>query len=446
MVFRRLWARLGRKQSAVSFGDVEEWLTSLREAADAELPATMDRHHRARLVLEVVDAMHRPDPLAAMYREPVRVNGHALSSTVESPLRPRPSGGRHRAEIIQGRPRHRAGGGNAFATRLRCASKRTRSIVIASVVAVLLGAVAFAMESSLHSSAPAGPGASFNTTLRVGVLPVVDVAPFYRALDEGYFAQEGLDVEAVTLQSGPAAIAELTAKHLDIGFATYPAILQAQSEERADLKIIAPAYTAKPGHLMLVAPPDGSILRAEDVGGKRIAVTGTGSISDLGAMSELSTRGVDLATIHWVPTPLPEMIAAMQRGDVDGAVLAEPYISVSDASYHARPILDIAVGKTARIPMSGWATRSELNSGDPDVYAGFARALQRGVDDVVDPVKREPVLIKYLNLDAATARNVRIAEFTKVLAPVEIQRVADLMKEFHVIGHTLDVGPMLLSR
>lgn len=454
MVFRRLWARLGARQSAVNFGDVEDWLSRLREAADAELPATMDRHHRARLVLEVVDAMHRPDPAAGseLHPQPVRTNGHTVQvrpSTMELPSRPRPSSGKHRAELIRGRPRHRAGSGESLTARLRCAGRRTQSIVIAGVVAALLG-IGFVLVQSSDGAAPATGSSTDSllgrTKLRVGILPVVDVAPFYRALDAGYFTQEGLDVEPVTVQSGPAAITELAAGRLDIGFATYPAVFQAQSEKRADLKIISPAYTALPGHLMLVAPPNGTIVRAEDVGGKRIAVTGTGSLSDLGAMSELSTRGVNLSTVRWVPMPMPEMAAAMKNGIVDGAVLAEPYITMADASFHARPILDVAVGKTARIPVSGWATRSDLNKGNPTAYAGFVRALQRGVDDVADRGTLEPILVKDLKVDAVIARRVRIAEFTKVLVPAEIQRVADLMKEFDVLKQSIDVGPMLLSR
>jgi NitT/TauT family transport system substrate-binding protein len=371
-------------------------------------------------------------------------------SAVELPDRPRPSAGRHRAEVIRARPRHRAGGGASFPARLRCAGRRTQSIVIASVAAVLLGLVSIVLVQSSPGAAPAGGPAGDSllgrTKLKVGVLPVVDVAPFYRALDQGYFAQEGLDIEPITLQSGPAAVTELAAGGLDIGFATYPAVFQAQSEKRADLRIISPAYTALPGHLMLVAPPNGTIVRAEDVGGKRIAVTGTGSLSDLGAKSELSTRGVDLSTVKWVPMALPDMAAAMQRGEVDGAVLAEPYITMADAGFHARPVLDVAVGKTARIPVSGWATRSDLNRRDPTSFAGFVRALRHGVDDVADRGTLDPILVKYLKVDADIAKRVRIAEFTKTLVPTEIQRVADLMKEFGVIRQSLNVGPMLLAR
>jgi NitT/TauT family transport system substrate-binding protein len=449
-----MWWQPEKERPTAGFRDVGDWFTRLRDAADAELPATMDREHRARLILELVDVMHRIDPAVAQefQQAPARTNGHARPTQLIVPKQRIQSNGgaKHRADPARTRRRHRARRTDSCSVvRFLRAHKGSQSIIVVSVVVALLGLIGLTMFQP--SPAPSlggglsGDTAVGGTRVRVGVLPVVDVAPFYQALDAGYFTQEGLDVEAVTVQSGPQTVADLAAGRLDVAFASYPAILQAQSEKRADLKIISPAYTTLPGHLMLVAPPNGSIQKAEDVGGKRIAVTSTGSISDLGAMSQLSTRGVDLTTIHWVPMAMPDMGPAMQHGDVDGAVLAEPYITVTDKSFHARPILDVAVGKTARIPVSGWASQSTLALTTPDIVAGFVRALRRGTDDMTDRARLEPVLVQYLGVNAEIAKEVRIAEFTKVLDVKEIQRVADLMKDFNVIHQPFDVQPMLLS-
>ena len=44
--------------------------------------------------------------------------------------------------------------------------------------------------------APSQPG-----SLRIGVLPITDVVPFYIALEQGYFKQQGLNVELVPAAS-----------------------------------------------------------------------------------------------------------------------------------------------------------------------------------------------------------------------------------------------------
>ncbi|MEV4316209.1 ABC transporter substrate-binding protein [Actinocrispum sp. NPDC049592] len=413
------------------------WFTRLRDAADAELPPSgMDRRRRAELILEVVEAMRRPDPAVAP----------ALAKETPVPGRVR---GKHRAETVRGPARHRAGGRSPAVARFLHASRRTQSFIIAAVVVAVFAAVTAALVRLPEDPSP-GAGAFSDSVigrpkLRVGVLPVVDVAPFFRALDAGYFAQEGVDIETVTVQSGPDAVSAL-GRRLDVAFSSYPAILQAQSDGKADLKIISPAYTALPGHLELVVPPEGSIQKAEDVPGKRIAVTGTGSISDLGVLSQLRNRNLDGSSIRWVPMAMPDMPAAMQRGEIDGAVLAEPYLTITNSDFHARPIVDVALGQPGGLPISGWAVRAQDYQRDRDALDAFVRALRRGIADMGTAAILQPLLVKYLRLDPATAQKVRIAEYTADIAAGDIQRVADLMREFGAISRPLPVQPMLLPR
>jgi NitT/TauT family transport system substrate-binding protein len=443
--------RPGRKRLAVSPKEVDQWFEQLREAADAEMPSDISREHKARLLLELVGAMHRMDPAAVarqLEREAARADTQEISGLPATGERvqasrsgSRPASPRH---ALPSRRDLRRSSQPRWMGRLRHVPRSIQVSIVMGLVLVLT-ATGVLLAQPRPGTEAAGGLLGGGTKVKVGVLPVVDVAPFYRALEAGYFAQEGLLVEPVATNSGPEAIEQLSQGKLDIAFTSYPGVLAAQAEQRADFKIVAPAYTALPGHLMLVAPPNGRITKAEDVAGKRIAVTSTGSISDLGAMSELSSRSVDLATIKWVQMPFSEMSSAMQSGDVDGAVLAEPYITLTDNAFHARPILDVAIGRTARIPVSGWATRNQAGS-NADAAAAFVRALRRGVDEVMaDRAKLDPILMHYLKLDAKTARSVRIAEYTKELDAREIQRVADLMKEFDAIQKPLNVLPMLLT-
>jgi NitT/TauT family transport system substrate-binding protein len=331
----------------------------------------------------------------------------------------------------------------------RAPRSRSRRITVAGIIAGFAAAAvivpgAFYLNQTVPEQAPVMALTITHTKLRVGVLPVIDVAAFYRALDAGYFTNEGLDVEAVRTPSGPAAISDLTKGTLDIAFSSYPGILQARSSTEPDLRIVAPAYTARPGALMLVVAPDSGITRMNQLAGKRIAVTGTGSISDLGVLAQLREGRVNVKGIHWVAMPMQDMGAAIQRGDVDGAVVAEPYIALNDDAFHARPILDAAMGRTARIPLSGWGALASLEKTSPGAAARFARALQQASADLADRAKLEKVLVNHLNVDATAAREVRIADFTTTLDPNEIQRVADLMTEFNAIQHPLDVRSALL--
>lgn len=329
---------------------------------------------------------------------------------------------------------------------------RTRlSVMITAAFALVLAVSGCsALGGSDSSGSPSGsgqPGAVELAKIKVGVLPVVDVAPFYRAVDNGYFKQQGLDVEVVAAASGPKAIEALIGGNVDIAVTSYPGAFAAQAKKAADLKIVADLYAARAGHGVLVAPPTGTIKKPEDVPGKRIAVTSTGSISDLALMSVLQSKGLEVSTIKWVPMGLPDMGPALQRGDIDGAVAVEPFVTLTEKSVGAMPIVDIASGATAELSMSGFASVTKWVKANPNTLAAFQRGLAKGIADVKADRSGvlEPILVKYVHIDPATASLVHISDYPESLDAVRLQRVADLMKQFNVIKERLDVAQMLVS-
>jgi NitT/TauT family transport system substrate-binding protein len=326
----------------------------------------------------------------------------------------------------------------------------TRLSIIATTALALLLAISgcSALGGSSDSSSSSAPSGSVEKPkIKVGVLPVVDMAPFFSAVDSGYFKNEGLDVQVVTAPSGPKAIESLIGGDLDIAVTSYPGAFAAQAKKAADIKIVTDLYAARPGHGVLVAPPNGSIKRPEDAGGKKIAVTSTGSISDLALMSVLESKGVDIKSIQWVPMPLPDMGTALQRGNIDGAVVIEPFVTMTEKSIGAVPITDIATGPTAELPMSGFASLAKWVTANPNTLAAFQRALAKGVRDVKSDRtgKLEPVLVKYVKIDAATAPLVHISDYSESLDAIRLQRVADLMQKFNVIKERLDVSQMIVT-
>ena len=85
--------------------------------------------------------------------------------------------------------------------------RRPRALLLLTAVLVirarrLLGA-RWRAAAARPSAAPEKP------QLRLGVLPIVDVAHLQHAQAAGYFAAEGLTVELVTVQGGAAALPRL---------------------------------------------------------------------------------------------------------------------------------------------------------------------------------------------------------------------------------------------
>lgn len=298
-----------------------------------------------------------------------------------------------------------------------------------------------------------GGGAQSNggvekTKVKVGVLPVVDMGPFYLAIENGYFKAEGLDVEPVVMASGQAVITALVGGDIDISMGSYPAALLAQSKKVADLRIIAESLAAKPGHIVLGAPPNSPIKKTADVAGKRVAVTAKNTMCDLAPKAVMESQSVDYTKITWVEMSFPDMIPAMQRGDVDAACLVEPWATTAAKQIGAVPVLDGASGPTANMPMAGFvvsAGKGKFGSSSPRTVEAFQRGLKRAALEAQDRTKVEPVLVKYVKIDEQTAKIMTIASYSTSLDPVRLQRVADMMEHFGVLKEHLNVTQMIWS-
>src|SRR5688500_11080403 len=66
--------------------------------------------------------------------------------------------------------------------------------------------------------------------LRVGVIPIVDVAPIYLGVEQGFFEEQGLEVELVPGSGGAAAVPGVVSGDYDFSFGNVTSILLASSE------------------------------------------------------------------------------------------------------------------------------------------------------------------------------------------------------------------------
>ena len=288
------------------------------------------------------------------------------------------------------------------------------------------------------------------TTIKVSIMKTTDLAPFHLARKEGYFKDEGLNVEFVDSPSGGESVGKLVSGEVDLSYSSYTPFFLAESrkaaQDKGGIKLVADAASAGPGSTMVVATPDSSVKKIQDVAGKRVAITATGTISDLLTMSTLKTNHVDYKGIKWVPTPFPATSAALKAKNVDAAFVTEPFIQDTMKKAGAQPIFDTAVGPTADMPVAGWGSTGKFVEKNPNTIAAFQRAMQKGTDLALsDRSKVEPMLVEYSGVDQDTAKMATLLTFQSKLDATRIQRVPDLMLEFDVIKTPIDVKSMVVD-
>src|SRR2546423_1910691 len=93
-------------------------------------------------------------------------------------------------------------------------------------------------SSNNQGSGATSGGAPEKASVKVAVLPTMDIAPLQLAIDSGYFKEVGLDVTTVTAASGNDCVTKLVAGEVDFAFASWTPFFVAKSKNVGDIKLV----------------------------------------------------------------------------------------------------------------------------------------------------------------------------------------------------------------
>lgn len=266
------------------------------------------------------------------------------------------------------------------------------------------------------------------TTVTVGTMPAVDVAPLHLAIRNGYFKEAGLKLDLQTIQGGAAGIPKLANGSLDVTFGNWVSFFRAQHKGVLDLKAVSDAYQADEGTFLLMHMPGGPVEDPKDLKGKKIAVNTRANINELTTIATLKTYGLQPQDVQFVVMPFPDMPAALQRGEIAAASVIEPFISKAN-KLGAKTLADTASGPTADMPIAGYAATQKWVEDNRKAAAKFQRVMSRAQAEAgQDRNKVESLLPGYAKISPETAALVEIGTYPTTLDASRLQRVAGLMK------------------
>jgi NitT/TauT family transport system substrate-binding protein len=279
-------------------------------------------------------------------------------------------------------------------------------------------------------------------TLRIGVLPVVDVAPLRIALTDKLFEKAGLQVNLVTQPSETEAIKQLDTT-LDITWATHVSLFRSVAEG-TELQLQGEAYQAGPNSMALVTSATSDY---DDPGKKaapNIAVNSETDIGGLTTRAVLDTAAVEKQKIKFTSMPFGDMENALKSGKVDAAFMIEPFITKAQRNIGAKILTDTARGPTLDFPMSGYASSKKFAEQNPKTLKVFRDVLRQAQQRAqANKLAVQDSLTSYADVDQPTAALVSVGTFPLSLNPIRLQRVADMMDTEDVLSGRLDVQQLL---
>ena len=121
----------------------------------------------------------------------------------------------------------------------------------------------------------------------------------------------------------------------------------------------------------------GKVKTLRDIKGLRIAITATGGLSEYELGKTLEAAGLSLDDIDTRPLGMPQSVAAIQSGAIDGAVFVPPFDAAAIKSGGFK-LLDVDAAVKPRMEVSGLIYNTDWAAKNPDLLDRFTVAYIRG--------------------------------------------------------------------
>ena len=204
---------------------------------------------------------------------------------------------------------------------------RVLSGVLAGTLALSLSACGGSSTASSDASAD-GASDSGATHLRLIYSPSLCAAPMYIAIENGYFKDEGLDIEQVTVDAAHVSEA-IGADQVDVGMGLIGKLLQ-PLENGLPIKFTTGLHT---GCTKLLVPGDSGIKSITDLKGKKIGVPGLADAATVVSKRSLSAAGIGVTEqnmeVEFSVYSRNDLLQALENGAVDAIALGDPTASIA---------------------------------------------------------------------------------------------------------------------
>src|SRR3989442_3548949 len=200
------------------------------------------------------------------------------------------------------------------------------------------GLVMLAIAVTLLVFGPMGQAGAQGQPLakvRVVHVPVLIFAPLYVAIERGYFARQGIDIELIGTPGGLSSFAVLASGRAEVVIGGLGASLFNAAARGLDFKVVGPVHMERPpvSTPLVVskkAYDSGEIRSVADLRGKKVSVNVIGSATEFWLHSALLRGGLTIDDVQVVAVNFPEVPAALANGAIAAGLLGEPLATLAE--------------------------------------------------------------------------------------------------------------------
>ena len=246
--------------------------------------------------------------------------------------------------------------------------------------------------------------------VKIGDLGILADAPFYIAIEKGYFAAEKVEVSLERFQSAAQATAPLSTNQVQVVGGGVSAALYNAFARNWAVRIAMARTRDWPGYssdtLVLRNDLKSTVTSAKQLKGKMIGINTPASVLHFMLGRLMESEGLSIDDVQTISMAWPNMAPGMETKALDGGMVVEPFaaqFSAKNISFPFKRAADFMKSPPLEVSVmlysKGWTDKN------PDQAKAFTLAYMKGVRDYFDAMKGGPkraevvdICVKYTSL------------------------------------------------
>jgi NitT/TauT family transport system substrate-binding protein len=233
--------------------------------------------------------------------------------------------------------------------------------------------------------------------LSLDFIPLGRHAPWYAALAEGFFREEGLDVSIIPSQGTAQTIQAVESRTANIAFVDVPSVILARANG-SRLRMVAVNYQKAP-YAIFSLSNGANVTQARQLEGLNLG-SGAGSFTPKVIEGFMAQQGLDPAKLRITNIAPPARASALLAGQVPAIeffVMAKPGLESGARDAHAELRTFLLSDHGLDLYSNGLAVREDYLEGNGELVKAFVRAALKGWKlALADPQRAAQDELKYV--------------------------------------------------
>jgi NitT/TauT family transport system substrate-binding protein len=326
-------------------------------------------------------------------------------------------------------------------------SVRTTTALAGSLALALMLTACGGSDS--ESSSGQAPSSDTPVTVQAGFIPVIDVAALYLGDAQGFFTDRGIELEIQTGQGGAALVPPVISGEYQFAFSNMVSVLTARAKG-LPLQIIASgsSSTGVDGKdVSMIRVPEGSDIRsAADLAGRRVSVNTLNNLLQMLGAVAVDADGGNPDDVQYVELPFPDAVAALDKGEIDAMVTAEPFDSIAagiGTRVISSPYLQMSDDP---LTTSVYFSSEQQLQENPELFQSIVAAINESLEYAQEhPDEVRAQLSTFTAIDPAVIEQVTLPTFQPDIPEESVQTFIDTAEQYGIVEGDVSYDDLVWS-